>query len=536
MAGVTRASNNVYLWSLSRYGLCQDTLHEGDGLGWRPYRSAESRRGLGTVVALVVLFGLSGLITRFFCTDGAGYSSFWPPNAAMLVALLTLQPVMAMAVLAACLVVNYEINAFISALSPSESILACVLNIVLVLVAAPLTRRFCGAVTDLTRSRRFAAFLVIALISAAVEAGIGVAIEYLLLGDSSTPFGEWLQWVFCDALGLALATPAFMQLVRSPLPGHAIWKVEKESIGLLASCVVLTIMSFVWARAPLYLFLYPALAMLALRARPILNLTTVFFVSIFASALTAHGWGPIARLSPDGSLMREGMMQPYLFSLLLLVVPINNAAWEKRRDTRRLLVMKANLERAATHDVLTASMNRQKFESVLKSVVSWPQPGAVFFIDVDDFKGVNDTLGHQAGDEFLKAFSVRLRDQILPRGGCVGRFGGDEFAAFLPGRFSPQALDALCIKLSSVLRAPYSFAGVTRQVTASIGVVTTGRERITADELIHRADNALYATKAAGRDGYTLFTESDAGVIAFPSVDVREDASGGQPARGWVRP
>ncbi|MBB2205331.1 GGDEF domain-containing protein [Gluconacetobacter takamatsuzukensis] len=479
------------------------------------------KRGFGTAAMLVGVFGLSCLISRFFFTDEFGYASFWPPNAAMLVALLTLRPRLAVGVLAACLAINFGINKIADALSPPESFLACSLNIVQVLLAAPMTRRFCGATIDLTRSRRFAVFTVIALLSAAIEAGIGVAIEYLVLDDVTPPLREWIQWVLCDALGLLLATPAVLNLLRYTRPGRVRRQVEKENVFLLLSCVVLTILSFAWARSPLFLFLYPALAMLAFHARPAWSLTVVFFVSAFASALTARGLGPIARLSPDGSLMREGMMQPYLFSLLLVVLPINNAVGEKRRDTRRLLLMKANLEYAATHDRLTSAMNRQKFEAVLKSVVEWSQPGVVFFIDIDDFKGVNDSLGHQAGDAFLKAFSIRLRDLVTWRGGCVGRFGGDEFAAFVPGRFSPEELRALCVTICDALRAPYCFAGVTRSVTASIGAVMTGMERITADDLIHRADTALYATKAAGRDGYTLFEEPVADLVPVPADDAR---------------
>ncbi|MFT8776113.1 MAG: diguanylate cyclase [Gluconacetobacter liquefaciens] len=470
---------------------------------------------------LVAVFGLSCLISRFFVTDAFGYSSFWPPNAAMLVALLSLRPRMAALVLVACLALNFEINSFAGGLSPTESFLACALNVVQVLVAAPMTRRFCGATIDLTRPRRFAAFTIIALLSAAIEAAIGVAIEYMLLGDATPPVREWMQWVLCDALGLLLATPAVLALLRYARPGQVVWRVEKENVALLVSCIVLTILSFAWGRSPLFLFLYPALAMLAFHARPAWSLTAVFFVSTFASALTAWGLGPIARLSPDGSLMREGMMQPYLFSLLLVVLPINNAVGEKRRDTRRLLMMKANLEHAATHDILTSTMNRQKFEAVLKSVVEALQPGVVLFIDIDDFKGVNDSLGHQAGDAFLKAFSVRLRDLVMWRGGCVGRFGGDEFAAFIPGAFSAVECEALCVMVSDALRTPYCIAGVTRSVTASIGAVMTGMDRITADELIHRADTALYATKAAGRDGYMLFREPAADLVPFPVSETR---------------
>lgn len=474
-------------------------------MGWRPCRSAEVRRGIDTAALLVALFGLCALATRFLLSDDSGYSSFWSANAAMLVALLTLRPALAAAVLAACLCTNLLINQ-LSALSPPESVLACILNVLQAVLAAPFTRRFCGAVTNLMRPRRFAAFTVIALLSAAAEAALGVAVERIFLNDPGVPLHEWVQWVLCDALGLLLATPAVLHLVRaSPRRPATRPHVDTGALTLLLLCAALAVLSFAWARSPLFLFIYPALAMLAFHARAAWVFTAIFFVSILASALTAHGLGPIARLSPDGHLMREDMLQPYLFSLLLVVLPINNAVGEKRRYTSRLLLLKANLEYAATHDALTATMNRQMFETVLGTLIARHDSGIVLFIDIDDFKSINDGLGHQAGDEFLKAFGARMRELVGGLHGSVGRFGGDEFAAIVPGAFSPAERDHLCASISDALRAPYRFAGVTRSVTASIGAAMIDPGSTGADDLMRKADIALYMTKASGRNGYTLF-------------------------------
>ncbi|GBQ82420.1 hypothetical protein AA13595_0924 [Gluconacetobacter johannae DSM 13595] len=461
---------------------------------------------MDSAVLLVLAFGACALTTRFLCSDEFGYSAFWPANAAMLVALLTLRARLSAFVLVACFLLNVFINK-LSALSPTESLLACALNVIQVLIAAPFTRRFCGALTDLTRPRRFVAFTIIAMLSAAAEAGIGVMIEVVFLNDPATPLAEWMQWVLCDALGLLLATPVALYLVRSSprAPTHPDF--DAKVVTLLLLCILLTIVSFSWSRSPLFLFIYPMLATLAFHARPTWILILIFFVSLFAAALTQHGFGPIALLSPDGHLMREGMLQPYLFSLFLVVLPINNAIGEGRRSTRRLLLLKLNLQHAATHDMLTSAMNRQRFEAVLGSMIRNAASGAVLFIDIDDFKGINDSLGHQAGDDFLRVFSARLIELIQGLQGCVARYGGDEFVAIIPGTFSYEKLDLLCASISDSLREPYRFSGIERSITASIGAAKIDSNNLDTDDIMRRADIALYTTKASGRNGYTLFND-----------------------------
>ncbi|WP_170230090.1 diguanylate cyclase domain-containing protein [Acetobacter nitrogenifigens] len=471
---------------------------------WKPCRPAEARRGVRAGVLLVIMFAASAIVTRFLCTDDSGYSSFWPANAAILAAMLTLPARRAAAVTVACAAINYFINTY-SAYTPSEALLTCLLNIAQPMAAAPLTRRFCGARTDLTHPRRFAAFAGVALFTSGLEAGVGVTIENVFLHDPAAPLAEWVQWTFCDALGLTLATSPLLQLARSCSSRGTAYRMTTNALTGLVPCLALTVLSFVWAHSPLFLFLYPALAWLAFRASPAAVLTSIFFVAILASAFTAHGFGPIARLSPDGRLMREDMLQPFLFSLLLAAIPVNNAVKRIRENTRRLLRMKEHLEYIASHDALTSTMNRKTFETTLRLMVTSRIHGVLLFIDVDNFKAVNDNLGHHAGDEFLRAFCARISSLTQDRQGCAGRFGGDEFALVVPGEFSIQQLDAFCETICRALREPYNIAGALRVVTASIGAVTMTPGGHSAEVLMRKADTALYTTKASGRDGYTLF-------------------------------
>ncbi|WP_041249521.1 diguanylate cyclase [Gluconacetobacter diazotrophicus] len=475
---------------------------------WRPCRRAEPNRSIRHAIVLVLIFGAITVVTRFLCSDDEGYTSFWPPNAVMLAALLTLRMRLAACVLVACFLLNLLVNRQ-SALSPPESLLACVLNVFLVVLAAPFTRRFCGAMTNLTRPRRFVAFTIIAVLAAAVEAGAGTTFERVVLDDPSEQLGEWLQWVFCDALGLLLATPAMLSVLRY-------WEGRKPHrngpagpVILSVVSVVLAIFLFSFSRSSFFLFTYPVLVLLAFRASAGQVLTSIFFVSVFTSALTAHGLGPIARLSPDGHLMRAAMLQPYLFSLFLTAVLVSNASGENRRHTNRLSLMKQHLEYAATHDSLTSLINRRRLRHILVSLLVEGSPGAVFLIDIDHFKQINDSLGHHIGDEVLKAFSKRMVDLLACRNAHIARLGGDEFAAIVPGHFTHEMLDVLCSSFADgLLLQPYILSCGERSVTASIGAAFfhATDAHLQPGEIIRRADVALYQAKRAGRNGYCLFS------------------------------
>ncbi|MBU2662761.1 GGDEF domain-containing protein [Actinoplanes bogorensis] len=155
----------------------------------------------------------------------------------------------------------------------------------------------------------------------------------------------------------------------------------------------------------------------------------------------------------------------------------------------------AELEHSAHHDHLTQLPNRGKFLRAAAEAVATGRPGTVALlnIDLDDFKQVNDTHGHAAGDELLIEIAARLTRH---GGGLAGRFGGDEFALLLTGVTDPAAADELAATLSAHLTAPVHLgSGATVTVGASIGVAVTGPGETLA-ELSRRADIAMYSAKA----------------------------------------
>ncbi|MCQ8278489.1 diguanylate cyclase [Acetobacteraceae bacterium KSS8] len=445
-------------------------------------------------------------MTRLFCADASGYSSFWPANAAMLVALLRLRPRFSIPVLLACFGINVGLNQ-ISGLSPDEALLACAMNLLQVLLTAPPVRRFCGARTDLTRLRRQGRFGLIVFAATAIEAAIGVFVERCFLGDPDNVIGDWAQWVMCDALGLMLATPAVL-LMMNWLPERRIKRgATMEPMALMTGILLLTVVSFLSPRSFLFFFLYPALVTLAFRTPPIWALSTVLFVSILVSMFTAHNLGPIALMSPDGPLMSQKLLQPFLWTLFLSALPANMMVGEKMRSARRLSLLRAHLEHAATHDPLTGLMTRQPFRLELASRLRSGVGGTLLFIDLDYFKQVNDRLGHQAGDSTLCLFSQRMERCARERGGRAARFGGDEFAMLLPRMPNEAALHHVLCTILETARSPYQLEERTAHLSVSIGVATLDRCD-SVDEVIRRADRALYAAKDAGRNGFRLYEDT----------------------------
>ncbi|MFC7274978.1 diguanylate cyclase domain-containing protein [Paractinoplanes rhizophilus] len=164
------------------------------------------------------------------------------------------------------------------------------------------------------------------------------------------------------------------------------------------------------------------------------------------------------------------------------------------RENTRLL---ARLDHSATHDALTALPNRALFHDRLAAAT---HPFSVALIDLDDFKTVNDTLGHSAGDALLIAVAERLTAAVRP-GDTVARLGGDEFVVLLPGATATDA-EPVTRRILAALAQPVDVDGHARPVRASIGIADTQpadtRPDDRADDLLRRADLAMYAAKHTG--------------------------------------
>lgn len=166
--------------------------------------------------------------------------------------------------------------------------------------------------------------------------------------------------------------------------------------------------------------------------------------------------------------------------------------------------LREELERRATIDELTGCLNRASVLDALEDALSSGVDVAVVFVDVDDFKFVNDGHGHAAGDEVLQALGARLRSAVREHD-AVGRVGGDEFLAVCAGLGSEAGAVELAERITSALGDPVGFRRQRIRVSASVGVAwSPGGEEVDADALVARADSAMYATKGAGGGGHAV--------------------------------
>ena len=201
---------------------------------------------------------------------------------------------------------------------------------------------------------------------------------------------------------------------------------------------------------------------------------------------------------PEGCLVlwRRADEEPDYTCRVLLenLVRVTGLVLARERDA-------AALRHAANHDALTGLANRSRFfadlEGSLGDGAAGPLVG-VLYIDLDEFKPVNDRLGHGAGDRVLVEVARRLRD-VTRDGDLVARLGGDEFAVLCPGVRDQQVLSTVARRLADAVRRPIELAGQSVVVGATVGIAVAAPGACSIDELVDAADGALYAAKRDAR-------------------------------------
>ena len=179
------------------------------------------------------------------------------------------------------------------------------------------------------------------------------------------------------------------------------------------------------------------------------------------------------------------------------------------RDIRERKMMEDRLSFQATHDALTGMPNRLLMRDRLQQAIANARRErklmAVVFLDVDNFKRINDTLGHAHGDQVLLEVASRLRE-VLRHSDTLARQGGDEFIALLPGLNTVNDVVGIVEKMVQVLGRVIVVDGREIYVTASLGVSVYPFDHDNGDELLRKADVAMYRAKEQGRNGYQFYT------------------------------
>jgi len=199
---------------------------------------------------------------------------------------------------------------------------------------------------------------------------------------------------------------------------------------------------------------------------------------------------------------QDYLLKPTLYPALLGRA-LRHAIERNRSEVR--------LARLALHDPLTGLPNRALFLDRLGVALDRSRrtnaPVAVLFVDVDNFKEVNDSLGHGAGDELLSALAERLRAMLRPMD-TVARFGGDEFTLLFEELESEREVVLIAERISDATSLPVRLRAGETSVTVSIGVAMVGDPSVSPEAAIRNADAAMYRAKERGRARYELFDES----------------------------
>lgn len=212
------------------------------------------------------------------------------------------------------------------------------------------------------------------------------------------------------------------------------------------------------------------------------------------------------------------------------------------REIAELRKREAQAQRLAERDGLTGTYNRAKMLDLLQGCVTAAsqqnQRVAVLFIDLDGFKRVNDTHGHQVGDQLLISVAARIAARARI-GDFVCRFGGDEFVVILPSVADAAAADKVAASIRRRVGLPYRIDGIAVEVTAAVGVAVYPDQAGSAAALLHVADQSMYRAKWQGprpggaADGISAPSrrrEDDAATIARGKAALRAGTSA-----GWAR-
>lgn len=263
----------------------------------------------------------------------------------------------------------------------------------------------------------------------------------------------------------------------------------------------------------------------------IITLVIILCVSIYISGLYAHKYtAPILKLKDNMTEAAAGNLDVVCdikskdefgdlsnnFNTMMNIISNN---YSQLVDSKKILENNeaelkksyAHIEQLAYHDGLTGLYNRVAFlklsNEIFQSDGSALKKHAIFFIDLDNFKNVNDTLGHDYGDILLKQVSSQLTDAI-EEGDILARTGGDEFLIFKSTFTTIEALNDFAAELVKIVNKPFDLDGEEARVSMSVGISIFPRDGLTITELIKNADIAMYCAKTSGKNAHRFFDSS----------------------------
>ena len=207
----------------------------------------------------------------------------------------------------------------------------------------------------------------------------------------------------------------------------------------------------------------------------------------------------------------DGSQIPVWLTLETIAEPESNERFQfaSFSNISELQRSQVALQHSATHDALTGLPNRQALmdhlEETLQRAIRYGRTGAVFFIDLDNFKEINDSMGHLTGDAVLIEVATRVKN-VIRKSDIFGRLGGDEFLLIVEEISSPDALMHVASKIIEVINHPIAIGNMNYMVGASLGVTIFPHDSMNREELLRYADMAMYRAKDRGKNRYQFYS------------------------------
>lgn len=408
-------------------------------------------------------------------------------------------------------------------------------NAIAPLVAVAVLKGSLDMQNPFRRVRDVFLFAVLCILTGVISAMIGGTETWI---TSSVPFSSWsdliLEWTISDGAGALLIVPLVILLRRYPPMLDRIQKHAVEFLFTITAAVAAIGYLLTQDRGALpsgagvaYLLVLPLL-WAAVRFSSHVAYPMFLAAMAVVVAATLAGYGPYGGMSRSETLLLFSQMAIGCGAAVLLL----GAAAEQQRDaeedlrklnqelerrvedrTAKLRQSQAQLEKAAFHDLLTGLPNRRFFEDRFAAArASAERNGSKFtflLIDLDRFKQVNDTLGHDAGDTLLVQTAQRLSRSVREYD-FVARLGGDEFCVLLPETSDPAAIEDICARIVANLNDRIIFDDKTITTSPSIGIACLPADGAQWHDLYKSADVALYRAKQAGRNRWAWCHETEA--------------------------
>ena len=220
---------------------------------------------------------------------------------------------------------------------------------------------------------------------------------------------------------------------------------------------------------------------------------------------------PAARLHPPSQSLLD-RSTAIIISLIALLVTVLTSFWiyTLYRSKERLRISEAKIRQQANFDSLTGLYNRHKFYEILNDEIDNARDDnmrfALLFLDLDEFKDVNDTLGHGVGDALLRRVANRLRNRVRSHD-VVARLGGDEFTIIIHNVKKTSDLASIANNICDAISSEFRIQGHSINVSTSVGITQYPDDASSSEEMLINADQAMYASKEGGRNRYTFFTD-----------------------------